>query len=262
MSARLHLETRGPADGRPVVFLHSLGGSSAHWRDVIDGLPPGILGIALDLRGHGRSPVPAPPYGLAEAVEDLAAALDALGVDRCVVVGCSVGGLVAQGFALAHPAHLDGLVLCNTEPRLGTIESWSDRIAAIEQSGLAALAPAFVDRWFSDRFKQDHPNTIAQAAAALQASPQDGYLGTCALLRDTDLWPLVAGIAVPTRVVAGGHDIVVPPASVRRLADALPRGRYAEIADAGHLPHLDSPASLGALIRTFLVELDYAKAAA
>lgn len=242
--------------GRPVTlaFVNSLGTDFRIWDGVVERLPAAAGAIRHDKRGHGLSDAPAGPYTLDDHVGDLAALLDHLGVGRAVIVGVSVGGMIAQGYALAHPDRVAGLVLCDTGACIGTAQMWNVRIAAVTTGGLGSIADAILQRWFSTPFRAHRQTELAVWRNLLVRTPDHGYAGTCAALRDADLRDLVGTIETPTLCVCGDEDGATPPELVRELAALIPDATYLEIEQAGHLPCIEQPAVLADAITTFLRE--------
>lgn len=250
----LHYRLHGQA-GRPVIVLvNSLGTDARIWDDVIEILSSSYRIVSYDKRGHGLSDAPQGEYSLADHVADLAGLLDDLGVERVALAGVSVGGLIAQGFALHHPERLCALVLCDTAPKLGDADLWNERIAAVRGDGLPAIAQAVMERWFSAQFVKNEPDALSGWRSLFLRADPAGYCGTCATLRDTDLTDRVGTIACPTLVVVGEDDLSTPPELVRAGAAAIPGARFEIIAGAGHIPMIEQPEKLASLIANFLRE--------
>ena len=135
----LHFRVDGPDEGPPVLFANSLGTDLRLWDAVLPLLPPHLRLVRYDKRGHGLSAL-----GGGGTIEDHAAdaiaVLEAVAARPAVIVGLSIGGLIAQTVASLRPDLVCALVLSNTAARLGTPESWSARIAAIEVGGLDIFA--------------------------------------------------------------------------------------------------------------------------
>jgi 3-oxoadipate enol-lactonase len=205
--------------------------------------------IRYDLRGHGLSGIGRPPYALDDHVADLAALLDACGVRQAAIVGLSVGGQIALGLAARRPELVRALVLCDTAHRIGTAEMWNARIAAVEAGGVEAIAHAVLERWFSRSYRGDQAAAFAIWRNMLTRTTAAGYAGTCAALRDADLTAAARGIGVPTLCVCGAEDLATPPDLVRSLAALIPGAGFALIPAAGHLPCIEQPDRLAALIR-------------
>ena len=256
-SVLLHYRVHG-REGAPVVALaNALGTDARIWDEVIDILAADYRVLSYDKRGHGLSDAPTGDCRLDDHVDDLVGLLDTIGATRLALGGVSVGGLIAQGFALRCPERLAALVLCDTAPRLGDAALWNGRIATVRRDGLGALADGVMERWFSTRFRKESPDAVAGWRNLFERTHAEGYCGTCATLRDTDLSARVASIAAPTLVVVGEEDAATSVAQVRSLAGAIPGGRFDILAGAGHIPSIERPAELAALMTAFFREAGY-----
>lgn len=250
----LHYRVHG-RDGAPAMALaNSLGTDARIWDGVIDILADSYRVLSYDKRGHGLSDAPAGDYSLDDHVADLTGLLDHAGMDRVALAGVSVGGLIAQGFALRHPDRLTALVLCDTAPQLGEAAMWDGRVRTIRQRGLTAIADGIMERWFSPDFRRTQPDQLAGWRNMFLRCEVEGYCGTCATLRDSDLRGQVGRIETPTLVVVGEHDGSTPVAMVRGCAEAIPGARFEIIPDAGHIPSIEQPEQLAALMTNFLKE--------
>jgi 3-oxoadipate enol-lactonase len=250
--ANIHYQVIGAPEGKPVlVFSNSLGTDFRIWRDVIVALAGDFAIITYDKRGHGLSDVGDADFSMDLHVADLEALLDHLSVKRATICGLSVGGLIAQGLYQKRPELVSGLILCDTGHVIGTAKLWNERIATINANGIGALAGAIFERWFTPAFRSPANPAFAGYANMLTRTPREGYLGTAAAIRDTDYTEAAGAIAVKTLCVVGDQDGATPPALVRELASLIPEAQFEIIADAGHLPCIEQPQALVALIRGF-----------
>lgn len=238
----------GPRDPFAVIFSNSLGTDLRVWDDVV-ALLPDLRVLRMDKRGHGLSAVEPSAATIEDHAEDLIAAARTLGVRRALVVGLSIGGLIAQTAAVRTPDLVAGLVLLDTAHRIGTDESWNARIAAVRDGGLEAIADAVMDRWFSAPFRNAEPGVVAAWRTLVARMPAAGYIAACEALRDADLTEVSRRIAVPTRVACGSADLATPPDLVREAASLIPGARFDIIDGAGHLPPVETPAAVAAMIR-------------
>lgn len=250
----LHYRVHGREGAPALALANSLGTDLRIWDGVIDVLADRYRVLSYDKRGHGLSDAPKGDYSLDDHVADLAGLLDHAGMSRVALAGVSIGGLVAQGFALRHPERLAALVLCDAVPQLGDDAMWNGRIDAIRRSGLASIADGIMERWFSPDFRRTRPDDLTGWRNLFLRSDVEGYCSTCATLRDTDLREEIGNIAVPTLVAVGEHDGSTPVPMVRACADAIPGARFEIIPDAGHLPSIEQPERLAALMATFFKE--------
>jgi len=250
-------QVRGPAGARVIALVNSLGTDARIWDAMIGAISSRYRVLTYDKRGHGLSDSPEGPYSLDHHINDLTGLADVLGIESFAVVGVSVGGVIAQGLAARHKDRVSALVLCDTAVRIGTSESWNDRIATVRSAGTIAIADAIMERWFSPDFRRDRPADLAGWRNMLIGANREGYVATCATLRDTDLTREAATIAVPTLVVVGEYDLSTPPDLVRATAELIPGARFEIIRAAGHIPSIEQPDSLARLVTDFLEDIGY-----
>jgi 3-oxoadipate enol-lactonase len=244
-----------PGGARPVlVFSNSLGTDFRIWDRVIARLGDRYRIITYDKRGHGLSDGAPAPYKMSDHVEDLAGLLNRLGVEDAIICGLSVGGLIAQGLAAAHPALVSRLILCDTAHKIGTADLWNERIAAVETGGIEALADGVLERWFSADFRASKTAELSAWRNLLVRTTADGYAGTCAAIRDADFTESSAKLDVPTLCICGSEDGATTPDLVRSTAELIPGARFELIEGAGHLPCIEAPDAVANLILEFTAE--------
>lgn len=249
----LHYQTIGAPEGKPlIVFANSLGTDQRIWRDVIVRLVGEAAVLTYDLRGHGLSGLGTPPHAMADHVADLAALLDHVGGRPAIVVGLSMGGMIAQGLAVARPDLVAGLVLCDTGLTVADGATWNERIAAVETGGMEAVADATMERWFTPAYRDTEPDMLALWRTMLVRQPGSGYIAASAAIRDADLAADAARIAAPTLCLVGDDDRATPPTLVRDLARAIPGARFEVVRGAGHLPCIERPETVADMIGAFM----------
>lgn len=246
----MHYRVDGPADAPAVVFANSLGTDLRLW-DALLAQMPDIRAIRFDKRGHGLSDE-SPPYAIADLAQDAAALIEALDPGPVVFVGLSIGGMIAQALAASRPELLRALVLSNTAVRMGTAESWAQRIAAVETAGTASIADTIMERWFAAPFRA-RPELALWRNMVIRTS-STGYVAACQALAATDLTQTTAALRLPTLVIAGDQDGSSPAELVRATADLIPGAGFHVIPVAGHLPCVEAPAAYAAVLRPFLQE--------
>jgi 3-oxoadipate enol-lactonase len=246
----LHVQTDGDPAGPPVMFLHALGTDLTLWDRVIPLLDPRLHLVRMDLRGHSRSAVPPPPYGMGTLVSDAETVADALALRDAVVVGLSLGGLVAQGLAVKRLDTVRALVLSNTAARIGTPAQWADRIAAVDAGGMAAIAPATIARWFA-RDHRDGP-LAAQWLERLLACDPAGWRGGAAAVAHADFWTTTAALRLPLLAIAGTEDGSTPADLVRETANLVPGAEFRLLRRTGHLPPVEDPITWAETVQDYL----------
>ncbi len=250
----LHHQVLGRSDGPVLVFINSLGSDFRIWQEVVPAFLDRFRVVLYDKRGHGLSDAPPAPYSMDDHTDDLTALLDHLHIGSAALVGLSVGGMIAQRMAVRVTHRVQAITLCCTAAKIGTPETWAERIAAVEQGGVAPLVEAVLQRWFTPAFRQARPDDCAGWSNMLARTPAHGYAGTCAAIRDADLTADAGRIRVPTLCVAGDQDGSTPADVVRDTANLIPGARFELIDGAGHIPCVEKPAVLAALIGQHLRE--------
>ena len=256
--ADLHVVRGG--QGPALLFAHCLGGDVTAWAPQLAAFGDRYQCIAYDLRGQGASQVTPGPYTMAGLADDALALLDALAIEKAVFLGVSMGGMVAMEAALRAPHRFAGLVVADSAAGFApeARQGWDERMAAVRSGGLAPMVDTMMGRWFTDTYRRRAADQVAAVAARLRAAPVDGYLASCAAIRDLDVLPRLPELTCPTLVICGEHDPSTPLSLSEAIATALPDARLAVIPHAHHLTQLEFPETFNALVDGFLTELDYA----
>lgn len=240
-------DTGGP--DQVIVFCHALGADRSMWDPQVEMLGTKRRVVRYDHRGHGESEAPSSDYTMTELGGDVLALADHLGVDRFDFCGISMGGQIGQWLAVNYPDRVERLALANTGAKIGTEEGWQQRITAVRDGGMEAIADIVVERFLSDEWRAAHPEATARAKEVLLAIDPIGYVGCCAAVRDADFRESASSIRSRTLLVGGRHDLSVPPASLQWLAEAIPDSELT-ILDAAHLSNVEEPEEFGsALLR-------------
>jgi len=250
------------ANAPPLVCLHGIGGDATSFRAQIAGLAgPNQRVLSWDMPGYGGS-APLAAMDFAALCERLCAALDELGLTRVIIVGQSIGGMIAQEMAIRHPGRVAGLVLIATVPGFGgRDDSFRDaflaaRLAPLDQGvGMGALAaeaipavlgPAVLDPAVDSAIRDE-------AIAAMAAIPESAYRQVLATLVSFNRREDQHLITCPCLLIAGGKDDNSPARVMERMADRLPDAALLVIENAGHLvnseAHRDCNKAIGAFLR-------------
>lgn len=250
----LALDDRG--SGPALLFVHGFPLNGTLWRHQA-GAFPGWRTLIPDLRGMGRSDAPDLGYSMATYADDLAALLDAVGVDDVVLVALSMGGYVAFEFLRRHRPRVRGLVLADTRAQADSAEGRRARETAMadaREGGAALIAEQMLPKLLA----KGAPEPLREAVRAMMAAtPVPGLVGALAAMRDrpdaTELLPTLQGL--PTLVTVGAEDAITPPPLSEAMAKAIPGAKLAVIADAGHLAPLEQPEAFNRHLRLFLEQL-------
>jgi pimeloyl-ACP methyl ester carboxylesterase len=219
------LRARNSGEGSTNIFcLHGLADSLEIWDGIAPHLEPYGRVCRIDQRGHGESTAPGGPYSRNDLADDVVAVLDAEGTDTALLIGHSMGGVVAMTTALRYPQRVRGLILIgSTSQCAAKVSDWYERIArAAESDGLEGLRRAIYGGKSKKIIRGDGQG-IAHMTRMLKS------------LHDDPLTPMLAEITCPVLVLVGEQDPMGPKAS-RIIYEALPRGRadFISIPDRGH----------------------------
>lgn len=240
--------------GVPLVLVHGFPLDRTIWSGQMTGLAASARVLAPDLPGFGSSP----PGGRAPSIDgyadDVRDLLDRLGIDRAVVGGVSMGGYVALAFARRHPERLRGLVLVCTKSGADSPEGRALRDKAadlVRREGTGAIAAQMLPKMLAPGAA--HSPALAEVDRVMRRQSPEAVIGALAALRDRpDATPGLSSISVPTLVVSGVDDAIIPRSEAALLASRIHGSRLFSIAHAGHLAHLDAPDPFDAAVREFL----------
>ncbi len=252
---RLRYELWGEGE-TPLVLLHGLGSSADDWLLQLPAFGPYFKCVPLDLRGHGASDKPAGRYSVALFAADVAALIQQLRLVPAHILGLSLGGMVAQQLAIDHPELVRSLVLINTLPGLWPLPRAMWRLFLRRRDllwqpvDMARAAARIAD----DLFPGLHQALLHEMAVKRLAAndPRAYRRATWAVLR---YWPgrRLARVRVPTLILAGENDRVVPAVYQERLRALLPHASFVSIPDSGHASNLDQPEAVNAAVLKFLL---------
>lgn len=238
-----------------LVLLHPVGLDATVW-DLVPGLGgPDRELVRHDFRGHGGAARPAAPFALPDLADDVVDMLAALPAGPAtVLIGLSLGGMVAPLVADRAPELVDGLVLADTMP--GANDTMrrvvADRADRCTAGGMAAVVDETIARWFTPEFRRDRPAVVAGVEAALRAADPVVHAWTWRAIGAFDARGALGRLAKPVLVVCGGADTSTPPAVARQIADLAPSATYAEIPGAAHMAPVERPAEFAGLVERFL----------
>ena len=250
-TAAIDYETEGDPDAPALLLINSIGSSREMWARQMGAFRTAYRVIRYDARGHGASSVPRGPYTLDQLGGDALAVLDDAGVSEAHVCGISLGGITAQWLGLHAANRVRRLVLANTAARIGTIESWTERIDLVHQKGMSAVADLAMERWFTPAFRQRDPETVRAFRAMVQNCPADGYLGCCAALRDADLRDEVSAITAPTLLIASTADTATPVEGLEFLRERVTGSQMVTL-ESAHLSNVERAEEFTEAVLDFL----------
>jgi 3-oxoadipate enol-lactonase len=231
---RLYYELSGIPRGPVLVLANSLGSNLRMWDKVLPAFESTYRVLRFDMRGHGESAVASEPFTIEQLGSDVLRLLDEIEADRASVCGLSLGGLIVLWLGVHAPARVHRLIFANTAARIGSRETWEQRIATVRNTGMSALATIMLERWFTPTYRANHSDEMERIREMISATDPTGYAACCAVLRDADLRDQAGTVEAASLVITGTHDPATPPAEGRALHAALRNSRYVEL-NASHL---------------------------
>jgi 3-oxoadipate enol-lactonase len=253
----VEINYRVEGDGpETVVLVNGIGDDLEAWlMQVPDLLQAGLRVVTFDNRGIGGSSKPAGPYTSRQGAADAHAVTQALGLEPFHLVGCSMGGLIAQEYALAYPHDLRSLVLANTYAApdaytSGLLEAW----AAILAGGGIALVMRQMAPWiFSPEFHAGQPQVLAGFIDEMVGTPQttESFAAQLAILHDHDSWQRLPAIGQPTLVLVAESDVFIRPDLSRRMLERLPAASWVAV-PGGHAVMWENPGAWNGAIVEFI----------
>ena len=248
----------GPAAAVPIVFLHGIGGAARMFRAQLNHFGANYHAVAWDMPGYGSS-TPLPLVTIDALAAALAGFIDELGLDRPILVGHSLGGMLVQRLLAMAPHKARAVVLAQTSAAFGSRDpAWqaeflSARLGPLDAGhSMAALAEALVTEVVGTR---PDPAGVALARDCLAHTPDSTYRDSVLALRGFDCRNALGQIAVPALVLAGTLDTSAPASGMERMAASIPGAQYVALEGAGHLAYLEQPPEFNAALEWFLSRL-------
>jgi len=239
--------------GPPVTLVHGVGSNLESWDAIAERLARRYRVIRMDLRGHGKSSRIG-TCSLDDFLEDVAMVLDARGIARTHLVGFSLGGMIAQAFALAHPECVEKLALISAvagrtaEERANVVA----RARKVREEGIASVVAAAEDRWFTEGFHRNHPERVARRLEELKANDHGSYTAAYTVFAESDLGPRLHDIRHPTLIVTGEHDVGSNTRMARFMHERIPGSSLHVLPGLKHSVLVEAPAEIAGLLENFL----------
>ena len=241
-------------DGGPTLMLsNSLGTNLNMWEPQMKALGHVFRVIRYDRRGHGKSTVAPGPYSMERFGRDVLAILDDLNIEKVHWCGLSMGGMVGQWLGANAPERMGKIILSNTACYYADPTNWLNRIKAVKEGGIAAVADAVIAGWLTADFREREPQIAANMKAMLLATPVEGYLACCEALSTLDQRALLPKIKSPTLVIAGRHDMATPIAAGELIRSNSP-GASLTILDAAHISNVEQSHAFTDTVVGFLTQ--------
>jgi pimeloyl-ACP methyl ester carboxylesterase len=240
--------------GPPAILIHGVGGDSSNWDPIAERLRQRYDVIAMDLRGHGKSDRIVGPVDVHDFVRDAVQVLDETGIDKCRVAGFSLGGAVALAMALDFPLRVEKLAVIGTvcgrtpEEEARALE----RVEFLKQHGIAGIAEANRERWFSDEFRSLQPDVVERRVAQVKACDPTSYLQAFTLFCTVDFADCLDDIRVPALIITGEHDIAATPRMARLMGERIRNSQVHVLPNLRHSLLIEAPEQVARLLQAFM----------
>ena len=242
----------GPEDAPVVLFSNSLMSDFSMWDAQVAAVTANNRVLRYDQRGHGATETTPGPYTVELLTEDAFALTEALDIGRFHFVGLSMGGFSGQVMAVRHPDRLLSLVLCDTACVMPPESLWNERIHVAETEGIAALAQATLERWFTAPFHRTGKGELERVRRMILATKAEGYIACAQAIRDMRLCGDLPRVKAPTLVLVGEQDPACPVAAAQVLHAGIAGSEYVVIKEAAHLPNIERSAAFNTALLAFL----------
>jgi 3-oxoadipate enol-lactonase len=243
--------------GPPLFLIHGIGASRHSWDGLVGHLKMHFRCISYDLRGHGKSPTPLPPYTLDDLVEDLEALRAELGIERAHFAGHSLGGMIGPAYARRYPQRVSSLGLFSTAAFRTEDDSAKVRgvVAAMRAQGIAPVLETLKERWFTPEFAARCPEVIERRMQQVIDTDAPVFLSVFDIYAQTEMAPWLAGITHPCLVLTGENDGGCNPRLNRQIAAALPDSQFVVLPRLRHAILLEAADQLASPMLEFLLGL-------
>ena len=253
-STSIHMVRTGPRGGTPTILVHPVGMDLTYWSNQIEALHGSHDLVAYDLPGNGNTPGTPEDWTFDAAVATLAQVLASTGAESANVVGISVGGMIAQAFALARPEAVQSLVLIATASTFPEHErSFAlGRAATARRDGMAAIIAPTLDRWFTPETKAQRPDILDRVRKSMLADDPAIYAAMWDMIASLDFAPRLKEIHCPTLIMTGETDPICPPAVAGALQAGIQGSQLAIVPHAAHMCILEQPDFINERLAAFL----------
>jgi pimeloyl-ACP methyl ester carboxylesterase len=246
-------------DGPPVVLVHGMGLNRDMWDWQLAPLAARFRVLRYDLLGHGDSADPPAGCRLDDLVGQLHRLLDEAGIERCALVGFSLGGMIVRAYALAHPERTGALAILNSAHDRNETEraGMRERLDRALREGHVATIDAALERWFTPEFAEARPDVLERVRRWMEANDPAVYPVVYRVLAegDAEIATSIAAIRCPTLVLACEGDPGNSPDMSRRMAALIPGARTAIIPRLRHMALAEDPQSVSGALVPFLEEV-------
>jgi 3-oxoadipate enol-lactonase len=247
----LHVVDRGK--GEALVFVHAFPLDHTMWSAQAEFFGRQYRVVTPDLPGFGLSG-DTEAWTIPQVGDQLIAVMDELGIERCTLIGLSIGGYISLPLAINHPTRVSKLVLAHTRARADTETeraARNDMIGLLQREGIAALPGRMLPRLLGPQASAEVQNWVRQT---IEGAETEAAIHAVEAMRDrADSTPRLSQVTCPTLVIAGDGDAIIKVEECRELAEAIPNGKLAVIPKTGHLSNIEDPAAFNKVLSDFVI---------
>ncbi|OCA92910.1 alpha/beta fold hydrolase [Pseudobacillus wudalianchiensis] len=242
--------------GEPLILIHGVGLDHTMWEKQVEGLSKHFRVIVYDMVGHGGSEHPPAPYTLSQFVEQLAELMNYLKIGKSHVIGFSMGGMVAQAFALKYQEKMKTLTIMSAvanrtaEQRKAILL----RVEEVRKTGAASTIEPAIQRWFNKEFIKKEKAIVDRIRKRLETNDPSSYLAAYTLFATADeaLWPSLKQISQPTFILTGEHDIGSNPAMAKQMHHEIAHSEVLIVPGMKHMLPIEGADTVNKAIRFFI----------
>lgn len=259
----ISIDYRDEGAGVPVIFIHAFPLDQTMWDDQLAALQNHCRTITLDLRGFGQSEAPRGPYLMDQMAADVRGLMSALGIDRAVLVGLSMGGYVSLSFCRNYPDSVHAMVLADTRAGADTYDARERRLMSAERAereGARAIAEDMIPLLLGRTTIESRPSVVERVRAMIEATSPRGIAGAqrgMAERRDSTL--VLEAIDFPMLILVGAEDTLTRVAEAEGLCAGIRGARLRVIEEAGHLSNLEKPDEFNSALIEFIRSIEGAR---
>lgn len=244
-------------EGESLLLIYGLAGRGNGWKFQVEALSQRFRVITFDNRGVGDTDQPDEPYSIAQMADDAAGLLDSLGIETAYVFGISMGGMIAQEFALRHPHRVKKLALgcthCGITHCVPSPQWVTDIFKSLPGKPREQVVRECIPINYSPHTQRHNPQLIESLIPLFVDNRQrlHGYLRQINAVYAFDAYDRLPQITAPTLIVTGADDVLIPPENSKLLAERIPRAQLIEFPQAGHLFFIEKAGEVNRAVQEF-----------
>jgi 3-oxoadipate enol-lactonase len=240
----------------PLLLIHGFPLDRTLWAAQTQGVGDVGRVITPDLRGFGESGLPNSTVTIDIYAEDICTLLDALGIQKAIIGGLSMGGYITLAFYRKYPQRVYGLILANTKAGADSPEGKKGRdesAALVREKGTGEIAARVLTKMLTPKTIAERPNVAEAVRGMMARQPILGVVGALMAMRDRpDYSPILPKISVPTLIITSSEDTMIPAKESEIMRDAIPGARLITIPNAAHLSNFEQPEAFNRTVREFV----------